>query len=275
VLPVIKKDATDRNRTSPFAFTGNKFEFRSLGSSMSIAGPNFILNAIVADALSEFADELEKAGDFEKAVKDIIKRNVTEHQKVIFNGDGYSDEWVEEAEKRGLPNIKTMVEAIPYLTAEKTVQLFERQNILNKVELESRAEINYESYSKTINIEAKTMIDMAGKQYIPAIISYVTSLADSVNSVKAACADADISVQTELLAKCSSLLAKAQKALAELKKVTEEAAYKEEGKEKATFFKDVVFTAMSELRAPVDELEMIVDQEFWPVPTYGDLLFEV
>lgn len=275
VLPVIKKDATDRNRTSPFAFTGNKFEFRMLGSSMSIAGPNFILNAIVADVLQEFADELEKADDFEKAVKKLIKRTVTEHQKIIFNGDGYSDEWVAEAERRGLPNVKSMVEAIPYLTTEKTVGLFERQNVLNKVELESRAEINYESYSKTINIEAKTMIDMAGKQYIPSIISYITSLADSVNSVKAAYSEADVSVQTELLAKCSSLLAKAQKALAELKKVTAEAASKEEGREQATFFKDVVFTAMEELRKPVDELEMLVDQEFWPVPTYGDLLFEV
>ena len=275
VLPVLKKDATDRNRTSPFAFTGNKFEFRMLGSSMSIAGANFTLNSIVADVLQDFADELEAADNFDTAVKELIKKTVTEHQKVIFNGDGYSDEWVAEAEKRGLPNVKSMVEAVPYLTTEKTVKLFERQNVLTKAELESRAEINYETYSKTINIEAKTMIDMAGKQYIPAVIEYVTSLADSINSVTAACAAADVSVQTELLTKCSSLLAAAQKALLHLEDVTEEAATKEEGQEQATFFKDVVFAAMNELRAPIDELEMIVDQDFWPVPTYGDLLFEV
>lgn len=275
VLPVLKKDATDRNRTSPFAFTGNKFEFRMLGSSLSIAGPNFTLNTIVADVLQDFADELEKADDFDSAVNDLIKRTVTEHQKVIFNGDGYSDDWIAEAEKRGLPNIKSMVEAIPYLVSDKTVQVFERQNVLTKAELESRAEINYETYSKTINIEAKTMIDMAGKQYIPAVIQYVTSLADSINSVTAACASVDTSVQTELLTKCSSLLAKAQKALAQLEKVTAEAAAKEEGQEQAVYFKDVVFPAMDALRRPIDELEMIVDQDFWPVPTYSDLLFEV
>ena len=275
VLPHFVKDNTDRNRTSPFAFTGNKFEFRMLGSSMSIAGANFTLNSIVADVLQDFADELEAADNFDTAVKELIKKTVTEHQKVIFNGDGYSDEWIAEAEKRGLPNVKSMVEAVPYLTTEKTVKLFERQNVLTKAELESRAEINYETYSKTINIEAKTMIDMAGKQYIPAVIEYVTSLADSINSVTAACAAADVSVQTELLTKCSSLLAAAQKALLHLEDVTEEAATKEEGQEQATFFKDVVFAAMNELRAPIDELEMIVDQDFWPVPTYGDLLFEV
>lgn len=275
VLPVLKKDATDRNRTSPFAFTGNKFEFRMLGSSMSISGPNFTLNTMVADVLQDFADELEAADDFDSAVNDLIKRTVTEHQRVIFNGDGYSDDWVAEAEKRGLPNVKSFVEAIPYLTADKTVAMFERQNVLTKTELESRVEINYEIYSKTINIEAKTMIDMAGKQYIPAIIKYVTNLADSINSVKSACPSADISVQTELLTKCSSLLASAQKALANLEKITEQAASKEEGQEQAEFFKDEVFTAMNTLRAPIDELEMIVDQSFWPVPTYGDLLFEV
>lgn len=275
VLPVLKKDATDRNRTSPFAFTGNKFEFRMLGSSMSISGPNFTLNTMVADVLQDFADELEKADNFDRAVNELIKRTVTEHRKVIFNGDGYSDDWVAEAEKRGLPNVKSFVEAIPYLMEEKTIAMFERQNVLTKTELESRVEINYEIYSKTINIEAKTMIDMAGKQYIPSIIKYVTSLADSINSVKSACPAADTSVQTELLTKCSSLLASAQKALANLEKVSLEAAAKQEGKEQATFFKDVVFPAMNDLRAPIDELEMIVDQSFWPVPTYGDLLFEV
>ena len=275
VLPVLKKDATDRNRTSPFAFTGNKFEFRMLGSSLSIAGPNFTLNTIVADVLQDFADELEQAEDFDSAVNDLIKRTVTEHQKVIFNGDGYSDDWVTEAEKRGLPNVKSMVEAIPYLVTDKTVKVFERQNVLTKAELESRAEINYETYSKTINIEAKTMIDMAGKQYIPAIIKYVTNLANSVNSVTSACASADTSVQTELLTKCSALLTEAQKALVNLENVTAKAATKAEGQEQAVYFRKVVFPAMDALRSPIDELEMIVDQDFWPVPTYSDLLFEV
>ena len=275
VLPVLKKDATDRNRTSPFAFTGNKFEFRMLGSSLSIAGPNFTLNTIVADVLQDFADELEQAEDFDSAVNDLIKRTVTEHQKVIFNGDGYSDDWVTEAEKRGLPNVKSMVEAIPYLVTDKTVKVFERQNVLTKAELESRAEINYETYSKTINIEAKTMIDMAGKQYIPAIIKYVTNLANSVNSVTSACASADTSVQTELLTKCSALLTEAQKALVNRENVTAKAATKAEGQEQAVYFRKVVFPAMDALRSPIDELEMIVDQDFWPVPTYSDLLFEV
>lgn len=275
VLPVLRKDATDRNRTSPFAFTGNKFEFRSLGSSMSIADCNYILNGIVADTLQEFADELEKASDFETATDALIKKTITDHQRIIFNGDGYSEEWVEEAEKRGLPNLKTMVDAVPFLVADQTVEMFERQNILNRVELEARAEVRYENYAKTLNIEAKTMIDMAGKQYIPAVISYVTSLADSINSIKAACGAADISVQEELLTKCSSLLAKAQKALAELKTVTAQAAGQEDGAAKAKFFKDVVIEAMNNLRAPIDELEMLVDQDFWPVPSYADLLFEV
>ncbi len=275
VLPVLKKDATDRNRTSPFAFTGNKFEFRMLGSSMSISGVNFTLNTMVADVLQDFADELEKASDFDSAVNDLIKRTVTEHQRVIFNGDGYSDDWVAEAKRRGLPNVKSFVEAIPYLVSDKTISMFERQSVLTKVELESRAEINFEIYSKTINIEAKTMIDMAGKQYIPSIIRYVTSLADSINSIAAACPSADVSVQTELLTKCSSLLAQAQKALTDLEAITAKAADVPEGQERALFFRNSVFTAMNELREPIDELEMLVDQKFWPVPTYADLLFEV
>ena len=158
VLPVLRKDATDRNRTSPFAFTGNKFEFRMLGSSMSIAGVNFILNTMVADVLNQFADELEKADDFDVAVNELIKKTVTEHQRVIFNGDGYSDEWVAEAEKRGLPNVKSFVEAIPYLVTDKTISMFERQGVMTKTELESRAEINYETYSKTINIDRKSVV---------------------------------------------------------------------------------------------------------------------
>lgn len=274
-LPVLKKDATDRNRTSPFAFTGNKFEFRMVGSSMSMAGPNTILNTIVADSLCEMADELEKAKDFDKAVVKLIKKTVTEHKRIVFNGNGYSDEWVKEAEKRGLPNVKSMVEAIPFLTAEENIAMFERQGVLTRVELESRAEINYESYSKAINIEAKTMIEMASKLYIPAVIKYTKNLADSILAVKSAVPAADVSVQEELLTKTSALLAKAQKALEVLKKKDAEAAKKEEGEKQANYFHDEVFAAMSELRAPIDALELIVDKQVWPVPTYGDLLFEV
>ncbi len=275
VLPVLKKDATDRNRTSPFAFTGNKFEFRMLGSSMSIAGPNFTLNTMVADVLQDFADQLEKADDFDQAVDQLIKKTVTDHRRIIFNGDGYSEDWVIEAEKRGLPNIKSMVEAIPHLASDKSVALFERQNVMTRAELESRIEINYEIYSKTINIEAKTMIDMASKQFIPSVIRYTTMLADSITKVTAACPGADVSVQSELLHKTSSLLAQTQQALTSLEKVLAEAETKHEGREQALFFRETVFPQMQALRAPVDELEMIVDKTYWPVPTYGDMLFEV
>ena len=254
-IPPIKKDATDRNRTSPFAFTGNKFEFRMVASSMSIAGANTVLNATVADVLQSMADRMEKADDLDKTVDEIIYETLKEHQKVIFNGNGYSDEWIAEAEKRGLPNVKTMVDATASLLYPKTIEIFERQHVYTKTELESRAEINYEAYAKAINIEAKTMIHMASKEYIPAIISYVTSLGDSINSISAACAEADLSVQKDLLTTCSSLLAKAQTALYALKDADKKANAMEEGKEQAEFFRDTVFTAMADLRAPIDELK--------------------
>ena len=272
-LPDLAKDATDRNRTSPFAFTGNKFEFRMVGSRDSIAGPNVVLNTIVAEAFAEACDILENADDFSKAVHDLIKQYATEHQRIIFNGNGYSDEWVAEAEKRGLPNIKSMVEAIPALTTEKSVKLFEKFHVFTKAELESRAEIKCENYAKAINIEAKTMIDMASKQIIPAIIKYTKDLADTINSVKAAGADA--SVQAELLSEISALLVETKKALAALIEVTEKAGAMEEGQEQAVYYHDVVFVAMDALRAPVDKLEMILDKEAWPMPSYGDLMFEV
>lgn len=274
-IPELVKDATDRNRTSPFAFTGNKFEFRMVASSMSIAGANTVLNTIVADVLSKMADELEKAEDFEQAVHDLIKKTFTEHQRVIFNGNGYSDAWVEEAERRGLPNLKSMVDAIPSLVSDKTIEMFGRLGVLTETELHSRVEINYELYSKAINIEAKTMIEMAAKKYIPAVIKYVKSLADSINAVKAAVPTADVSVQSDLLVNASSLLASAQAALVTLRETVEQGSAMEDGEEKANFYKDVVFPAMDALRAPVDALEVIVDKEAWPVPTYGDLLFEV
>lgn len=274
-LPDLKKDATDRNRTSPFAFTGNKFEFRALGSSDSVASPNVVLNTIVAEAFCDIADELEKADDFELALHDLIKKLATEHQRIVFNGDGYSDEWIVEAERRGLPNIKTMVDAIPALTTDKAIKLFEKFGVFTKAELESRAEVQYEAYSKALNIEAKAMIDIAGKQIIPAVIKATTELSTSIASVKSASVGADTSVQEELLVETSALLAETQKALANLKKATAEAATKEEGREQATFFKDVIREAMADLRTPVDKLEMIVDKDLWPMPSYGDLIFEV
>ena len=273
-LPDFLKDATDRNRTSPFAFTGNKFEFRMVGSQDSIAQPNVVLNTIVAEAFAEASDILEKADDFDLAVHDLIKQYAVEHQRIVFNGNGYSDEWVAEAEKRGLPNIKSMVDAIPALNTEKAVALFEKFGVFTKIELDSRVEIEYETYSKIINIEAKSMIDIAGKQIIPAVIKYTTDLATSASAVKSVC-DADISVQTELLTEVSDLLSETKVALAKLTDVTTEGGAMEDGREKAVYYRDEVKSAMDALRTPVDQLEMIVDKNIWPMPSYGDLIFEV
>ena len=272
-LPDLSKDATDRNRTSPFAFTGNKFEFRMVGSRDSVANPNIVLNTIVAEAFADACDVLEKADDFELAVHDLIKEYMVESDKVVFNGNGYSDEWVAEAERRGLPNIKSMVESIPAITTDKAVALFERFSVFTKAELESRAEIEYEAYAKAVNIEARTMIDMASKQFIPAVMKYTKQLADTVIAVKEAGVDAE--VQSEALAEVSVLLKETKEALATLKKVTEEAAEKEEGEVQATYYHSEVVPAMEALRVPVDKLEMIVDKEAWPMPSYGDLIFEV
>ena len=272
-LPDLQKDATDRNRTSPFAFTGNKFEFRMVGSADSIASPNTTLNAIVAEAFCEAADILEKADDFDMAVHDLIKEYLTKHQRIIFNGNGYSDEWVAEAERRGLPNIKSMIEAAPTLTTDKAVKLFEKFHIFTKVELESREEIIYETYAKTINIEALTMIDMAGKDIIPAVSAYTGDLANTVLAVKEAGATA--STQVELLKKVDGLLTEAQAALETLQAETAKASAIEDVKAQAFYYKDTVKAAMDALRAPVDKLEMVVDSDIWPMPTYGELMFEV
>ena len=272
-LPDLAKDATDRNRTSPFAFTGNKFEFRMVGSRDSVAGPNVVINTIVAEAFKEACDVLESSDDFDMAVHDLIKKYAYEHQRIIFNGNGYSDEWVEEAGRRGLPNIRSMVEAIPALTTEKTIKMFEEFKVFTRAELESRAEIKFENYSKAINIEARTMIDMASKQIIPAVIKYTKTLADTVISVKGAGADA--SVQADLLTEASSLLNQTKKALEALIVVTDQASSMEEGADQARFYHSDVVPAMAALREPVDELEMIVDKEAWPMPSYGDLIFEV
>ncbi len=272
-LPNFVKDATDRNRTSPFAFTGNKFEFRMVGSADSIASPNTTLNAIVAEAFCEAADRLEKAEDFDMAVHDMIKEYMTEHQRIVFNGNGYSDEWVEEAARRGLPNIKSMIEAASTLTTDKAVELFEKFGIFTKVELESREEIIYETYAKTINIEALTMIDMASKDIIPAVTSYTGELANTVIAVKEAGAAA--TAQVELLGEVDALLGEAKSALTTLEAETAKAAAIADVKEQAFYYKDSVKAAMDALRAPVDKLEMLVDSSVWPMPTYADLMFEV
>ena len=272
-LPDFEKDATDRNRTSPFAFTGNKFEFRSVGASDSIGSPNTTLNAIVAEAFCEAADILEQAEDFEQAVHDLIKKFMTEHQRIIFNGNGYSKEWVEEAARRGLPNIDSMVGTIETLTTEKSIALFEKFHIFTKAELEARKEVLYDTYSKTINIEALTMIDMTRKQILPAVVKYTKSLADTVIAVRDAGADA--TVQAELLKEVSEKLAETKAALNTLEEAEAVAKTLKCPKELAFYYNDTVKVAMEALRAPVDKLEMLVAKEIWPMPSYGDLLFEV
>lgn len=269
------KDATDRNRTSPFAFTGNKFEFRMVGSSDSVSSPNVVLNTIVAEAFREAADELEQAEDFDTAVHDMIKRLFMEHRRIVFSGNGYSQEWVEEAKRRGLPNLKAGIDAVSALTTGKAIRLFEDFGVYTKAELESRAEIEYESYAKTINIEAKTMIDMAGKQIIPAVVKYTTQLARSLSAVQNACPEADVSVQKELLLETSDLLSEMKRALSALEDETAKASLIPVQKERAYAYHDRVTVAMEALRHPADRLEMLVDKELWPFPSYGDLLFEV
>ena len=272
-LPDFVKDATDRNRTSPFAFTGNKFEFRSVGSSDSIGSPNTTLNAIVAEAFCEAADRLEQAEDFEMAVHDLIKEYMTEHQRIIFNGNGYAKEWVEEAARRGLPNIPSMVESVETLTTPKAIRLFEKFGIFTEAELRSRAEILYETYAKSVNIEALTMIDMANKQIIPAVMRYANVLAETVIKVKEAGANA--AVPAKLLDTVTAKLAETKDAPEALENAVSVASSMKQGKEQAFFYHDKVVTAMNALRKPADELEKLVDKNYWPFPTYADLMFEV
>ncbi len=272
-LPDFEIDATDRNRTSPFAFTGNKFEFRMVGSSDSIGSPNIILNSIVAESFCEAADRLEAAQDFDSAVHDLIKEYLTKHQRIIFNGDGYSKEWIEEAKRRGLPNIPSMVESVSALTTEKSIRLFEKFGIFTKAELESRAEILYEQYAKTINIEALTMVDIANKQLVPSVIEYTGMLAETVNATKTAGGDA--TVASDLLKRVGGLLTSMQQERVELSTIEKIGSAMERGKEQAFYYREKVVPAMDKLRHSADELERIVDKDYWPFPTYADLLFEV
>ncbi len=274
-LPDFDKDATDRNRTSPFAFTNNKFEFRMVGSSDSISSANVVLNTIVAEAFKEAADILEASDDFPTAVHDLIKKLLAEHRRIIFNGNGYTEEWVKEAERRGLPNLKCMVDSIPSLVTEKAVKLFGDFGVYTRSELYARAEIEYEAYAKSVLVEARTMLDMAGKQIIPAVIRYSGDLARSLNEVRTACPEADMSVQTELVLEVSSLLAAMKNAMEEIRKDLEKAETMSDMKERAHFCYDEMVPAMNRLRDPADRLEMIVDKEYWPFPSYGDMIFEV
>ncbi len=272
-LPDLLKDATDRNRTSPFAFTGNKFEFRMVGSADSIGDPNTILNTIVAQAFCEAADRLEGAEDFDLAVHDLIKEYMSKHQRIIFNGNGYAEEWVKEAERRGLPNLPTMLDAVETLTTEKSIALFEKFGIFTKAELESRKDVLYETYSKTIHIEGKCMVEMASKKLLPAVIFYAKELSQAV--IAANQANVSDRVQRGLLEKVSAYLEQMQDALSLLQQELEIAEGIKDHKECAFFYRDRVIVAMEALRKPADALELITDKEIWPIPTYGDLLFEV
>ena len=273
VLPNFPKDTTDRNRTSPFAFTGNKFEFRMPGSRLSCAGPNTVLNTIVAETLDEFADKLENAADFKKELNKLIKAAIKECEPVIFNGNGYSNEWPVEAEKRGLLNLKSTPEAVPTFAYPENIALFEKYGVYTATELHSRVEILLDEYVKTLNIEALTMVDMAKKDILPAAASYVKDLAETANLSKNIGAPAEF--ETELVKKLSVLMADMYKKLGALEDAIVKAHEYTDVQEAANYYHDVVFAAMGELRATADEIEVSVGEKYWPYPTYGQLLFYV
>ena len=275
VLPSFKKDTTDRNRTSPFAFTGNKFEFRMLGSTANIACPNTILNTIVAESLDYISDYLEGKDDIDKALNEVLKKILKEHKAIIFNGNNYAPEWVEEAESRGLLNLKSSAEALPHYTDEKNIKLFEKHGVYTKLELESRKEILLEKYCQTINIEALTMLEMVKKDIIPAICNYSKDLTQGALAKKNLSSDIDVSLETSLVSKISSLSACLSKKTTELDKVLLDAKDIENNEELAKFYHDTVLSQMNEVRAIADELETIVGKGYWPFPTYTDLLFSV
>jgi glutamine synthetase len=276
VLPHFPKDTTDRNRTSPFAFTGNKFEFRMVGSTFSIAGPNFALNTIVAEVLRQFADELEKSKNFKADLAALIKKTVSEHKRIIFNGNNYAEEWVVEAEKRGLSNLKTTVDALPEFISKKNIELFEKHHVLSETEIHSRYEILLEAYCKTLNIEALTMVDMVKGAIIPASVDYQRELIDLLRQKKTAFGDnIDISLEEHLLNSITKLSGSLLKKLSALEDAILESREEREILAQAGFYRDRIFTAMSELRLIVDELETLVARKHWPFPTYGEILYSV
>jgi len=270
-LGPLPKDCTDRNRTSPFAFTGNRFEFRMVGSTQSTSGPMFVLNTIVADVLNDIADELEKAGDVKTAAQKVLKQIATEHRKIIFNGDNYTDEWVVEAEKRGLPNIKSTVDSLETIMDAENVAAFEKHGVLSKAELHARAEILLEAYGMSINIEAMTMLNMAKRQILPACVEYSSVLGNAVGVVSSAGVEAG--PQRELLEDVCRLIATMKKDITELEKVTADAKKLTDTAEQAGLYRDNVIPAMGALRATADELETMVDANLWPIPTYAEMLF--
>ena len=275
VLPSFPKDTTDRNRTSPFAFTGNKFEFRMLGSSISISGPNIVLNTIVAEELCLFADELEKAKDFSTTLSALIKKTIKDHKRIIFNGNNYSDEWVAEAAKRGLYNLKSSAEALPYFASSKNIALFTKHKVFSETVLLSRCEIMLEGYCKTLNIESLTMIDMVKHDIIPAVSKYIKDLSETVAAVKAVSSSIECDVQKALIEKLSKLLSVLDKKTTVLENAIIQAKDYEDAKESAKYYRETVFTAMQELRVVADELETNVSAKYWPYPSYSDLLFGI
>lgn len=274
-IPEFKKDATDRNRTSPFAFTGNKFEFRMLGSSVNIACPNIMLNTIIAEQLAEFADALEGVENFDEAVVELIKKTYTEHKRIVFNGNNYSDEWVAEAERRGLYNLRTLPEALPHYIDQKNVELFSKHKVYTPIEMHSRYEILLEEYVKTLNIEALTMLDMAKKDIIPAVSKYVKSLTDTALAKKALSAEITAEVEVELINKLSKLQLCFSKRIDKIDALLIKVSDISDMQELANFYGGEVFPAMQEARAVADEMEMSMDAEFWPYPSYGQMLYSV
>jgi glutamine synthetase len=276
VLPHFPKDTTDRNRTSPFAFTGNKFEFRMVGSTFSIAGPNFALNTIVAEVLRQFADQLEKSKNFKADLAALVKKTFSEHKRIIFNGNNYAEEWVVEAEKRGLSNLKTTVDALPEFISKKSIDVFTKHHVLTETEVHSRYEILMESYCKTLHIEALTMVDMVKSLIIPASVDYQRELVDLLRQKKAACGDGiDVSLEEHFLNNITKLSASLLKKLSALENAVLETKEEREILAQASFYRDRVLSAMTELRIIVDELEMLVARKHWPLPLYGEILFSV
>ncbi len=274
-LPTFPKDNTDRNRTSPFAFTGNKFEFRMPGSSLSIAGPNIVLNTIVADVLMEFADKLERAKDFKTALNRLIKKTIREHKRIIFNGNGYTEDWLEEAKRRGLLNLPTSADALPYYTSPKNVALFARHKVFTEAEIRSRCDIMLENYSKTINVEALTMVDMATHDLVPAVFSYIKALGDSVVAAKSAVACADTGIQEKLIAELSLKAREMYETSEALSQVIDESHGITDAQAAATFYKEKALPLMTQLREAADEAEKMMSAKYYPYPTYGDILFSV
>ncbi len=276
VLPRFPKDTTDRNRTSPFAFTGNKFEFRMPGSALSISGPNIVLNTIVAETLSQFADALEGSSDFTADLNTLIKKTIKEHKRIIFNGNGYDSSWVEEAEKRGLLNLKSTPDALPYFITQKNIDLFTKHKIFTAAEMHSRYEILLDNYCKTLNIEALTMIDMAKKQILPAVFSYLKDLSGTATQKKAISADIPCEPEESLIRKISSLAACFYKKTEALESALLDAKnFEGDLQKEADHYKGDVFTAMQEMRLSADELETLLGKSYWPFPSYSDLLFRV